>query len=88
MRDRNALLQEIESLPVEYLGAVIDFVSYLKHKNRGGYSSEVSEGVSIGNAGGVAGGVAGGIAETMLMSESSLAKDWNTPEEDAAWLLL
>ncbi|MDR2581132.1 MAG: hypothetical protein LBC85_09090 [Fibromonadaceae bacterium] len=25
------------------------------------------------------------IPETMLMSEKSLAKDWNTPEEDKAW---
>jgi len=23
--------------------------------------------------------------ETMLLSESVLAKDWNTPEEDEAW---
>jgi hypothetical protein len=25
------------------------------------------------------------IFETMLASESVLARDWNTPEEDAAW---
>ena len=25
------------------------------------------------------------IPETMILSESSLAKDWNTPEEDEAW---
>ena len=25
------------------------------------------------------------IPETMLMSEASLSKDWNTPEEDDAW---
>jgi hypothetical protein len=25
------------------------------------------------------------IPETMLMSEDSLARDWNSPEEDAAW---
>jgi len=28
------------------------------------------------------------IPETMLMSESSLAKDWDTPEEDEAWAVL
>ena len=28
------------------------------------------------------------IPETMLMSEASLAKDWNTPEEDEAWAAL
>ena len=26
--------------------------------------------------------------ETMLLSEASLAKDWNTPEEDEAWAAL
>jgi hypothetical protein len=25
------------------------------------------------------------VGETMLMSEKSLAKDWNTPDEDEAW---
>jgi len=25
------------------------------------------------------------IPETMLLSEAALAKDWDTPEEDAAW---
>ena len=25
------------------------------------------------------------ISETMLLSEASLAKDWDTPEEDEAW---
>jgi len=25
------------------------------------------------------------ISETALLSEASLAKDWNTPEEDKAW---
>jgi hypothetical protein len=25
------------------------------------------------------------VPETMLLSEASLAKDWDTPEEDAAW---
>jgi len=28
------------------------------------------------------------IPETMLMSESSLAIEWNTPEEDEAWAAL
>ena len=25
------------------------------------------------------------VSETALLSESALAKDWNRPEEDAAW---
>jgi len=28
------------------------------------------------------------IPETMLMSESALSKDWDTPEEDEAWVNL
>jgi len=28
------------------------------------------------------------IPETMLMSETALSKDWNTPEEDEAWVNL
>jgi hypothetical protein len=28
------------------------------------------------------------IPETMLLSEASLAKTWNTPEEDKAWASL
>jgi len=28
------------------------------------------------------------IPETMLLSEASLSKDWNTPEEDEAWASL
>jgi len=28
------------------------------------------------------------IPETMLMSEHSLARDWNTPDEDEAWVAL
>ena len=28
------------------------------------------------------------IPETMLLSEASLSKDWDTPEEDEAWVNL
>jgi hypothetical protein len=61
MTDRNTLLKEIDTLPLEYMGEVIDFVSYLKQKKLKG------------------------IPETMLQSEAALAKNWNAPEEDAAW---
>ena len=30
----------------------------------------------------------GGAAETTLLSERALAKDWNRPEEEAAWSYL
>ena len=59
MTDRNALLKEIDTLPLEFMGEVINFVAYLKHKK--------------------------GIPETMLQSEAALSKDWDSPEEDAAW---
>ena len=62
MTDRNALLKEIDTLPPKFMGDVINFVSYLKHKK--------------------------GIPETMFQSEAALSKDWDTPEEDAAWALL
>ena len=29
-----------------------------------------------------------GVSETVLLSEVALAKDWNRPEEDAAWSYL
>ena len=29
-----------------------------------------------------------GVSETALLSEVALAKDWNRPEEDAAWSYL
>ena len=28
------------------------------------------------------------VSETMLLSETSLSKDWDTPEEDEAWASL
>jgi hypothetical protein len=28
------------------------------------------------------------VPETMLMSEKTLARDWNNPEEDEAWKIL
>ena len=61
MTNRAVLLQEIETLPANYVGEVIDFVTWIKQ-------NKFSQ-----------------IPETMLLSEKSLSKDWNTPEEDKAW---
>ena len=61
MTNRAVLMQEIETLPVAYLGEVIDFVSWIKQR-------KLSQ-----------------ISETMLLSEASLSKDWDTPEEDEIW---
>jgi hypothetical protein len=61
MTNRSVLLQEIETLPANCIGEVIDFVAWIKHH-------KLSQ-----------------IPETMLLSESALSKDWDTPEEDDAW---
>jgi len=61
MSNRAVLLQEIETLPADSVGEVIDFVAWLKHR-------KLSQ-----------------IPETMLLSETTLSKDWDTPEEDEAW---
>ena len=64
MINRAVLLKEIETLPANCIGEVIDFVAWIKHH-------KLSQ-----------------ISETMLLSETALSKDWNTPEEDAAWASL
>jgi hypothetical protein len=64
MTKRAVLLQEIETLPSNCIGEVVDFVAWIKHR-------KLSQ-----------------IPETMLLSEASLSKDWDTPEEDAAWASL
>jgi hypothetical protein len=33
MSDTELLLKEIEGLPASYMGEILDFVNYLKHKN-------------------------------------------------------
>jgi hypothetical protein len=64
MINRTALLQEIETLPANCVGEVVDFVAWIKHR-------KLSQ-----------------IPETMLLSETALSKDWDTPEEDEAWASL
>ena len=64
MTNRAVLLQEIETLPANCVGEVVDFVAWIKHR-------KLSQ-----------------IPETMLLSEDSLAKEWDTPEEDEAWASL
>jgi hypothetical protein len=61
MLSRSALIKEIETLPANCIGEVMDFVAWIKHH-------KLSQ-----------------IPETMLLSESALSKDWNTPEENEAW---
>ncbi|MDZ7755874.1 DUF2281 domain-containing protein [Rhodohalobacter sp.] len=61
MSNRDLLIKEIKELSDDKLQEVIDFVQFLKSKQRG-------EELGI-----------------TLVSESSLATDWNKPEEDEAW---
>jgi hypothetical protein len=64
MPSRSEVLREIDTLPAECLGEVLDFIGFIKQKQ-------------FKN-----------ISETMLMSEDALARDWDSPEEDAAWAAL
>jgi hypothetical protein len=61
MSDTEQLVIEIEKLSPAYKQEILDFVDYLKTKQKNQ------------------------IPETMRLSESSLARDWDTPEEDEAW---
>ena len=61
MTNTAVLMREIETLPANCVGQVVDFVAWLKHR-------KLSQ-----------------MPETMMLSEASLAKDWDTPEEDEAW---
>jgi hypothetical protein len=61
MLSKETLHKEIDALPDEFAGEVLDFVNFLKEKH-------LKEQM-----------------ETTLLSESSLRKDWLSPEEDEAW---
>jgi hypothetical protein len=61
MLAKETLHKEIDTLPDEYAGELLDFVNYLKGK----FSRKKRE--------------------VTLLSESSLKKDWLSPEEDDAW---
>lgn len=59
MAARERLIDEIETLPNEYIEEVMLYVENIKKRHA--------------------------IPDTMLMSEESLAREWDTPEEDSAW---
>ena len=61
MLAKETLHKEIDTLPDEYAGELLDFVNYLKRKL-------IKEQM-----------------EVIILSESSLQKDWLSPEEDEAW---
>ncbi|MDR2719083.1 MAG: DUF2281 domain-containing protein [Treponema sp.] len=61
MTQQAELIKEIETLPANCVGEVVDFVAWIKQR-------KILH-----------------IPETMLLSETALSKDWDTPEEDKAW---
>ncbi len=61
MLAKETLHKEIDTLPDEYTGELLDFVNYLKGK------------------------LLKKKLEITILSESSLQKDWLSPEEDEAW---
>ena len=61
--------KHLQQLPPEKLTIVYDFVSALLERERS--PSDILDGSSA--------------FETMLASEAVLRRDWDRPEEDAAW---
>ena len=61
--------ERLRQLPREKLPVVYDFVSYLLDR-------DVADLLAAGDS---------GTHATMLASESVLRRDWDRPEEDAAW---
>ena len=66
---RNRLIQELDTLPTEYIHEVLHFVGYLRTRPVTVTSANVEKFSPV----------------TMLLSQASLAKDWDTVEEDEAW---
>ncbi len=63
------IVERLKKLPPDKLAAVYDFVSYLAERETG---HKVTEKLSEPYL-------------TMLASQQILKKDWERPEEDAAW---
>ena len=61
--------ERLRHLPPEKLGVVYDFISYLLDR----------EGAELFEA------VHSDARQTMMASEEVLRRDWDRPEEDAAW---
>ena len=61
--------ERLRHLPPEKLIVVYDFVSYLLERDMAGFLTEADTDARA----------------TMLASEAVLRRDWDRPEEDAAW---
>lgn len=67
---KQQIIEEIEYIPKPLLTEIVDFIQFLKQKHLSQKTLEMEE---IDPQ------------ETALLSESSLAKDWLSKEEDEAW---
>jgi len=65
----NQIEDRLRLLPPEKFGVVYDFISYLLNRE----GAELLETTDSGSF------------QTMLASEQVLRRDWDRPEEDAAW---
>lgn len=63
------IVERLRQLPSDKLDVVYDFVSYLLEKQEAVFGR----------------GRRADVIETMIASETVLKRDWDTPEEDAAW---
>jgi hypothetical protein len=63
------ITERLKELPSDKLAVVYDFVSYLLERGGTNQLREVSSETY----------------QTMLASEAILRRDWDRPEEDAAW---
>ena len=66
------ITESLRALPAEKLAVVYDFISYLSEREL----SEILRDTAVK------------ALECMLASESVLRRDWDKPEEDAAWASL
>ncbi|MEY2833882.1 MAG: hypothetical protein RLZZ574_3141 [Cyanobacteriota bacterium] len=77
MNAKESLLTEIEAIPESLIPEVLNYVQYIKYKHQLilDHTEETLTRFSNQNE----------QLETTILSESLLASDWLTPEEDEAW---
>jgi hypothetical protein len=76
MNPKETLLTEIEAIPESLIPDVLNYVQYIKykHQSRLDHTEEMLASFNQNEK-----------LETTILSESLLASDWSTPEEDEAW---
>jgi hypothetical protein len=76
MNPKESLLTELETIPESLISEVLNYVQFIKykHQSRLEHTEEASTSSNQNEK-----------LETAILSESLLASDWSTPEEDEAW---